>query len=84
MVTGKGRETERGEEEGTGDDRGQVECGKEDRPGHSDSSLLLFFFFFSPLATNLRFTLPLEASVCRRGVLKAAPVKAAIIITLRG
>lgn len=49
-------------------------------PGHSGSWLVLQF-----LDTTLSFysSPPLEESVCWRGVLKAAPVKAAII-TLRG
>lgn len=46
-----------------------------------DTATPHYSFFFLPETLACP---PLEESVCRRGVLKAAPVKAAIIITLRG
>lgn len=67
--------------QGTNDDHQQVKLKEKTGLDTATPHSSFFSFFF---ARNLSFYPPLEESVCRRGVLKAAPVKAAIIITLRG
>lgn len=80
---GKGARSRRRRSEGIPGEQCWSSTGKTEgrgMPGHNGSWLVLRF-----LDTTLSFysSPPLEESVCWRGVLKAAPVKAAII-TLRG